>query len=206
MRSISRCIRSLCAPLTLQILHQHGFPVPTPLAQSRHAVLMSLIPAYPLRQIAVLPAEQIPLLYGALMRLIVRLARAGLIHGDFNEFNLLIREIEPPADEENPNAPAVRGLQREVERKAAEEESSAGIEAGPGEYVESGKGFERLVAVPETGSDYSESDEEDEEEEQEAEGEIDEQERIHMKDGSTVEPVLIDFPQMVSVEHENAEL
>ena len=30
-------------------------------------------------------------LYSSLMDLIVRLARSGLIHGDFNEFNILIR-------------------------------------------------------------------------------------------------------------------
>ena len=30
-------------------------------------------------------------LYSKLMDLIVRLAQAGLIHGDFNEFNVLIR-------------------------------------------------------------------------------------------------------------------
>ena len=30
-------------------------------------------------------------LYSTLMDLIVRFARAGLIHGDFNEFNILIR-------------------------------------------------------------------------------------------------------------------
>ena len=30
-------------------------------------------------------------LYSALMDLIVRFAKAGLIHGDFNEFNILIR-------------------------------------------------------------------------------------------------------------------
>ena len=30
-------------------------------------------------------------LYSSLMELIVRFARAGLIHGDFNEFNILIR-------------------------------------------------------------------------------------------------------------------
>lgn len=33
-------------------------------------------------------------LYSELMDLIVRLARSGLIHGDFNEFNILIREAK----------------------------------------------------------------------------------------------------------------
>jgi RIO kinase 2 len=35
------------------------------------------------------PAE----LYSELMNLIVRLARYGLIHGDFNEFNLMLNEV-----------------------------------------------------------------------------------------------------------------
>ena len=41
------------------------------------------------RQIADVPAPGA--LYSTLMDLIVRFARAGLIHGDFNEFNILIR-------------------------------------------------------------------------------------------------------------------
>lgn len=36
------------------------------------------------------------------MDLIVRLARAGLIHGDFNEFNILLRENDPDSDEPEP--------------------------------------------------------------------------------------------------------
>jgi RIO kinase 2 len=36
------------------------------------------------------------------MDLIVRLARSGLIHGDFNEFNILVREANPEKGEENP--------------------------------------------------------------------------------------------------------
>ena len=41
------------------------------------------------RQIADVPSPG--KLYSTLMDLIVRFARAGLIHGDFNEFNILIR-------------------------------------------------------------------------------------------------------------------
>ena len=41
-------------------------------------------------------------LYSSLMDLIVRLARAGLIHGDFNEFNILLRENDPDSDEPDP--------------------------------------------------------------------------------------------------------
>lgn len=49
---------------------------------------MELINATPLYQVRSLrdPGQ----LYSDLMNLIVRFAKAGLIHGDFNEFNLLI--------------------------------------------------------------------------------------------------------------------
>ncbi|KAG5728811.1 Serine/threonine-protein kinase rio2 [Termitomyces sp. T112] len=73
----------------MKVLHEHGFPVPTPIDQARHTILMEFIDAYPLRQIAEVPSPG--KLYSTLMDLIVRFARAGLIHGDFNEFNILIR-------------------------------------------------------------------------------------------------------------------
>jgi RIO kinase 2 len=85
----------------MKVLREEGFPVPEPLGQSRHTVLMSLVDAYPLRQIAKVgdPAS----LYGDLIALILRLAKHGLIHGDFNEFNILIKEervVGPAADPE----------------------------------------------------------------------------------------------------------
>lgn len=107
-----------------QALYENGFPVPRPIDQARHTVVMSLIDAFPLRQIRSLSDPG--LLYSRLMDLIVRLAKVGLIHGDFNEFNILVKE---PLDDD-------------------------------GEPVE----------------------------------------------GADVEPILIDFPQMVSVDHPNAEL
>ncbi|KAH7104593.1 RIO1-domain-containing protein [Auriculariales sp. MPI-PUGE-AT-0066] len=73
----------------MKVLHEHGFPVPTPIDQARHCILMELIDAYPLRQISDHPNPG--QLYSTLMDLIVRFARAGLIHGDYNEFNILIR-------------------------------------------------------------------------------------------------------------------
>ncbi|EJD55601.1 RIO1-domain-containing protein [Auricularia subglabra TFB-10046 SS5] len=73
----------------MKVLHEHGFPVPTPIDQARHCILMELIDAYPLRQIDEHPNPG--QLYSTLMDLIVRFAQAGLIHGDFNEFNILIR-------------------------------------------------------------------------------------------------------------------
>lgn len=92
------------------------------------------------------------------MDMIVRLARSGLIHGDFNEFNILIRdhrsEAEKDRDEEN------------------QEERDERILAAGGDFP---------VVVPE----------EDLTEERKLKG--------------VLEPVLIDFPQMVSTDHVDAE-
>ncbi|KAH7249059.1 RIO1 family-domain-containing protein [Fusarium redolens] len=108
----------------MKALREEGFPVPEPIAQSRHTIVMSLIDAFPLRQIAEVPDPAS--LYGDLIALILRLAKQGLIHGDFNEFNILVKENRTKSEE----------------------------------------GEETL----------------------------------------TLEPVIIDFPQMVSMEHQNAEM
>lgn len=71
-------------------LRENGFPVPEPLAQSRHTIVMSLIDAFPMRQIQSVPDPAS--LYAELISMILRLAQHGLIHGDFNEFNILIKE------------------------------------------------------------------------------------------------------------------
>lgn len=112
-------------------LKNNGFPVPEPIAHSRHTIVMSLIDAFPLRQITEVPDPAG--LYSELMEMILRLAQFGLIHGDFNEFNILIKETT----------------------------AAPGIKLGEGE-----------AASPET-----------------------------LK---ALTPILIDFPQMVSVDHPNA--
>ena len=78
----------------LKVLHENGYPVPRPIDQNRHCIVMGLVDAYPLYQIQEL--EDPGALYSKLMNLIVRLATAGLIHGDFNEFNLLVDDKSEP--------------------------------------------------------------------------------------------------------------
>ncbi|KAI1815156.1 Rio2, N-terminal-domain-containing protein [Poronia punctata] len=142
----------------MRALHEEGFLVPTPISQSRHTILMSLVDAFPLRQIASVPDPAA--LYAELIGLILRLAKHGLIHGDFNEFNILLKEetIEPGSDDSTPQEkkpPARKG--KEVERPP-----------------------------PVVFGDNQPPD-----------------------DPSTknvkVTPVVIDFPQMVSMDHANAE-
>lgn len=118
----------------MQALREEGFPVPEPIAQSRHTVLMSFVDSFPLRQIAHVPDPAS--LYAELISLILRLAQHGLIHGDFNEFNILIKE------------------------EAVEE-----------------------VEESQDGAKDAET-----------------------SDAVNLIPILIDFPQMISMEHQNAEM
>lgn len=76
----------------MKALKDEGFPVPTPIDQSRHAVVMTFVEGVPLYHLKELNRPNLVL--ERLMRLLVRLARAGIIHGDFNEFNLMISSDE----------------------------------------------------------------------------------------------------------------
>ena len=78
----------------LKVLWENGFCVPEPVAQNRHTVVMELVDAVPLRQVQRVPDPAG--LYADLIGVILRLAGFGLIHGDFNEFNILLREDELP--------------------------------------------------------------------------------------------------------------
>lgn len=81
----------------LKALYENGFnegeiKVPEPIDWNRHAIVMELIDAVPLNSV-----RQLEDPYGVLerlMKMIMRLADCGLIHGDFNEFNLLIDSKE----------------------------------------------------------------------------------------------------------------
>ncbi|KFQ66890.1 Serine/threonine-protein kinase RIO2, partial [Phaethon lepturus] len=72
----------------MKALHDRQFPVPKPVDYNRHAVVMELIDGYPLCQVHQM--EDPASVYSELMDLIVKLASHGLIHGDFNEFNLIL--------------------------------------------------------------------------------------------------------------------
>ena len=138
----------------MKALRENGFPVPEPIAQSRHTIVMSLVDAFPLRQIASVsdPAG----LYAELLTLIVQLASFGLIHGDFNEFNILLEEKTP--------------------------ESSPGlVEAESQTTPPLSNSDENNIAPP----GLAES-------------------KPSLASTVTLVPTIIDFPQMVSIDHPNA--
>ncbi|CAL9115913.1 unnamed protein product [Musa acuminata var. zebrina] len=76
----------------MKALGEHGFPVPDAVDCNRHCVVMSLVQGYPLVQVKQLqnPDEVLETIVG----LVVRLAEHGLIHCDFNEFNIMIDDNE----------------------------------------------------------------------------------------------------------------
>lgn len=75
-------------------LHDRGFPVPRPIDFNRHCVIMELVEGYTLTQVN--EVEDVEQLYDDLMNLIVRLGNCGVIHGDFNEFNIMITADAKP--------------------------------------------------------------------------------------------------------------
>ncbi|XP_035165654.1 serine/threonine-protein kinase RIO2 [Oxyura jamaicensis] len=72
----------------MKALYDREFPVPKPVDYNRHAVIMELLDGYPLCQVHQI--EDPAAVYSELMDLIVKLGNHGLIHGDFNEFNLIL--------------------------------------------------------------------------------------------------------------------
>ncbi|KAG4305615.1 hypothetical protein PORY_001171 [Pneumocystis oryctolagi] len=78
----------------MKVLYENKFPVPQPIDHARHCIIMEKIEAYPLYKIEhIVHPEK---LYMTLMQLIIKLANHGLIHGDFNEFNILVYENLDP--------------------------------------------------------------------------------------------------------------
>lgn len=74
----------------LVVLHKNGFIVPTPYDYLRHCVMMEWVKGYTMKSMR--KYSHYKRLYAELMAFIVKLANHGLIHCDFNEFNILIRD------------------------------------------------------------------------------------------------------------------
>lgn len=76
----------------MKALEEHGFPVPNAVDCNRHCVIMSLVDGYPLVQVKELPNPDV--IFETIIGLVVRMAEHGLIHCDFNEFNIMIDDNE----------------------------------------------------------------------------------------------------------------
>nr|SVE82437.1 EOG090X04DJ [Daphnia magna] len=78
----------------MKALYEREFPVPQPIDFNRHCVLMELVNGYPLCQLREL--KDPGALFEELMNLLLKLANHGVIHSDFNEFNIMIDDNEKP--------------------------------------------------------------------------------------------------------------
>lgn len=78
----------------MKALYDRGFPVPTPIDFNRHCVIMKLIQGRPMCQVT--EVDDVEWLYDELMNLIIKLGSFGVIHGDFNEFNLMLCDDGKP--------------------------------------------------------------------------------------------------------------
>ncbi|OTF81668.1 serine/threonine-protein kinase RIO2-like protein [Euroglyphus maynei] len=77
---------------------QKLLPVPEPIDMNRHCIVMELIDGTILNQVYLdndNEQQQIELLYEKLMSLMMKLTNEfGVVHGDFNEFNIMIRKLK----------------------------------------------------------------------------------------------------------------
>ncbi len=71
-------------------MHHRDFPVPKPLDFNRHCVVMELVKGHPLQQVT--KVGNVEELYDELMDLLLKFANHGVIHGDFNEFNIMVKD------------------------------------------------------------------------------------------------------------------
>ena len=78
----------------MKLLHDEGFPVPKPIDQNRHAIVMEHVNSKLLNNIETLGEKNCMAqkVYERCLALIVRLGQNGLVHGDFNEFNLFVND------------------------------------------------------------------------------------------------------------------
>lgn len=82
----------------MTVLHDNGFIVPIPYDYLRHCVMMEWIPGYTMKLMKTYPSYK--KLYSDLMNFIVKLGNHGLIHCDFNEFNIIIRDEQDAKNHE----------------------------------------------------------------------------------------------------------
>ncbi|KAL1199740.1 hypothetical protein V5N11_013008 [Cardamine amara subsp. amara] len=76
----------------MKALEEHDFPTPKAIDCNRHCVIMSLVQGYPMVQVKQLQNPET--VFEKIIGIVVRLAEHGLIHCDFNEFNIMIDDEE----------------------------------------------------------------------------------------------------------------
>jgi RIO kinase 2 len=184
----------------MKALHDVGYPTPTPIAHNRHVVCMSLVRGIPLYQIypSQLSVEQAQDIYEQAADLTARLARHGLVHCDLNEFNLLVdlSGIQAKVATRKDEDPYVRHSGQSVAGT-----KSLGALSKPSFWDQA---HQPQVAPQSHHLAPNKADDDDEKEEK---GAAPDAEPVAYLPNGQPKPVvtLIDFPQMVSISHPNAQ-
>lgn len=170
----------------MKALHDVHYPTPTPIAHNRHIVCMSLVRGLPLYQLypKQLSVEQSASIYQQAVALSVRLATEhGLVHCDLNEFNLLVdlSGIQALATD-NSADPYVRHSGQSVVHSTRSNQTSPTI------GMLSKPAWEQSLEAADRIDEYL-------------------PEPVERLANGEPKPVvtLIDFPQMISTQHPNAE-
>ena len=74
----------------MQALYNHNFPTPIPIDQNRHIIVMSKVNGFPMAQIKSGMMKDAGLIFEKCIKLLYKLAECGLVHCDFNEFNIMV--------------------------------------------------------------------------------------------------------------------
>jgi RIO kinase 2 len=171
----------------MHALYDAKFPTPTPIAINRHAIVMSYVPGTLLANCRSL--INIADTFHECMDLMTRLAACGLVHCDFNQFNLIVA----PCDESgNVVQQVVDSDGEEEEDDEDDDDGSDGVMDDTSDAVQqktavrSGKHGEKSGNIP-GGFEQNNSN----------------QGKLSTSNFERI--VMIDFPQMVSIDHVNAQ-
>jgi len=200
----------------MKALHSAGYRTPEPVTHNRHAVVMGLIRGVPLYQVrpppsnsdgttrskGVITPDQVRSIMEQAVAIGTQLARNGLVHCDLNEFNLMVDLSGGVQSRGHLDIHTVVGgnVKDDVgDHYVRHSGSSASvISRGRGALTLPhgipGNNINQTTMMDGTGEIIAEEDQNDEPEE-------------YLENGVDPKPVvtLIDFPQMISVKHPNAE-
>lgn len=160
----------------MRVLYDAGLNVPRPIAQNRHAIVMSLVPGMPLRAVPLSAfgdnrgeqERRVSALYADIIETVLAFAERGIIHGDMNEFNVMLEGLQVE------QAPLNEANEETYEETTALEEYQAGVTDGENSWP----------VDNEHEDDQAEKD--------------DTQNDLH------IVPHIIDFPQVTSMSHPQA--
>ncbi|KAK2962881.1 putative serine/threonine protein kinase [Blattamonas nauphoetae] len=158
----------------MSALYDNGFPTPIPIDRNRHCIVMSLVQGLPLAQVRSLPDPQ--LIKDEMLELLMRFGKCGLVHGDFNEFNVMV-------DEKMAGGNVLGSLETADGTALAFDD-----DFGDGDGDSDDGTAVRVIADPTSRTEKKE---------------VKTERKVGLEKEWSI--IVIDFPQLISVSHENAQ-